>query len=309
MPTLRAPWWPDGMNDSEAIEALRGLLVAQIKLIKPSAREEREYEHLRSSLIDHPSYSAFIPSLVRSCPTLHLVTTKLRLAGKTYNARTSFIMKEFDKLIAEAARLAYRQNDEENDRNLDHPKDSPNDRTEPPHRQIVVGESRFRSSAWTGNGTTGEQAKLVLSIAPAAIDGLKNLIADEERRRHNLPAEMIDQEDQDCLKALKLLHLELGTLIQLAEAGSPLDQKVGVIKDLAGRLFVWSKDTARISVAGIQPLAASTPVVVGVWTLLSAICEPTVMQTIGNALVASIPASYIGAAAGRGELIGRSSKS
>jgi hypothetical protein len=244
----------------------------------------------------HPAYSDQIPSIIRSCPRLSNVVAKLRQAGRTYNERTTFIVEQFAALISYAAPA----NDELAD-SPNFPSEYLNDLPErPPENRANVASDQtpIRSSAWTGRSTPGEQAQLVLSLAPAALECIAEIISDENRRRHNYPPEIVD-ETLASLDALKRLHEELGALIGLAEAGSSLETQIEAVRSLGGRIFAWSRETASLSVAGVSPLLASAPATIGLWTTLSAMCSPSVMQSVGNPLIAAIPASFIAAALGR----------
>jgi hypothetical protein len=147
------------------------------------------------------------------------------------------------------------------------------------------------SSAWTGRVTSREQARVVLSLAPSAIQGVRNLLANQEKRLHNKPPEALPGED---LQALRELHLALGNLIALAEQGDPLDETLTRLAGLKERVFNYAEETGQLTVAGLRPLIASQPAAWATYAVLGLICAPATFATLGPAAALMVCAGYFG---------------
>lgn len=133
------------------------------------------------------------------------------------------------------------------------------------------------SSAWTGRTSRAEQARIVRSLAPTALEAITQLIQAHEHRLHNHPPEAVATSERDALDQLKTLQAELGELIRLVEQSQPLEDAVDAVRNRWAALFGWTKDTAELFVDGLKPIAASSPVVLGAYGALSAICNPATL--------------------------------
>lgn len=149
----------------------------------------------------------------------------------------------------------------------------------------------IQSSSWTGKITVQQQARLIISFAPAALLGVQAMLREQEERLHNGPPEAIGRDD---LQSLRDLHQSLGTLIQMAEGGESLDGYLGTIKGLLDKVFGFAVDTGELCVAGAKPLLASVPAAWGTWVLLSMICNPATFAALGPLAASAVTAGYFG---------------
>jgi hypothetical protein len=133
------------------------------------------------------------------------------------------------------------------------------------------------------------RARLVLELAPAAIEGVGVLLKEHEWRLHNRPPEALEQEGLDSLRAL---HGALGDLIRAAERGEVDEAGVSAVRDLTARLFAFAGETAELCVGGLRPLVASVPVAWGTLTLLESICSPATYAALGAPSAVAILGGY-----------------
>lgn len=155
------------------------------------------------------------------------------------------------------------------------------------------GDLEISSTNWTGLPSVKEQARVVLRLAPAALEGVEALIREYGDRLHNAPPEAIDPEG---LESLKALHTALGVLIERAEKGQPLEMQFDLIRRSAAKVFQFAGETGDLMLMGAKPALASLPLAWGTWALLSAICAPVTLATLGPAMVASVAQGYFGLA-------------
>ena len=147
------------------------------------------------------------------------------------------------------------------------------------------------SPAPTGRDSQRRQAEIVASLAPAALEGVRLLLAEHEHRLHNRPPEPLEQES---LQALRNLHRSLGLLIDLVDTSPKVEKHIRIVRSLSDKVFTFTAETGELCVAGIKPLLASVPAAWGTWTLLGLICNPAVFATLGPAAAAAVAAGYFG---------------
>lgn len=134
-------------------------------------------------------------------------------------------------------------------------------------------------------------AKIVVALAPAAMEGVKALLKEQGRRLHNDPPEAVEEAD---LQALRELHGALGRLIQAAGSGEDFNKHVEIVRSLRDRVFGFAADTGELCVAGFKPLLASIPAAWGTWTLLGLICTPDTFASLGPTAAVAVAAGYFG---------------
>lgn len=147
------------------------------------------------------------------------------------------------------------------------------------------------AASWTGRTDRKEQARIVISLAPAAIEGVRALLEEQEARLHNGPPEAIEQSG---VQALRDLHEALGTLIHSVETNQGIDKPLSAVARLSERVFEFAAETGELCVAGMKPLLASLPAAWGTWTLLGMICNPATFAALGPAAAVAVSAGYFG---------------
>lgn len=167
----------------------------------------------------------------------------------------------------------------------------PNDTLESPRTLSEMPDDVVRASAWTGQVSPQEQASIIISLAPAALEGLNALLDEQQRRLHNHPPVAIDEDE---LRALYDLHDALGRLIAMVERGDRLDEGIRRVAGLRDRVFKFAQETGDLCVAGFRPLLASVPAAIGTWTLLNWICAPATFALLGPAATVAVGAGYFG---------------
>lgn len=140
------------------------------------------------------------------------------------------------------------------------------------------------SSGWTGTRTIQEQCSLVRQLVPAALDGLRVLINEQERRLHNQPPEALSD---GGIEALRDLHSALAELLRLAEQEAPLDAAMSRVRWGVRRAFVVMRDTGELLAGGVPALAASTITGWGTFALCRLVIglEGEASATLGAAAV------------------------
>lgn len=131
------------------------------------------------------------------------------------------------------------------------------------------------SSAWTGRYTPKQQAKLVLSVAPLALNALDELVSSVEELRLN------DPEALDALAALKELHAALGELLILAERGRALKKAFSRFEASKARAAVAISNTAQVMI--VAPTVA-----IGASYMLSLLSGMPVSDSMLTALCATM---------------------
>lgn len=154
-----------------------------------------------------------------------------------------------------------------------------------------AGQDDLPSSSWTGRFTRKEHAQFVLSLAPAALEGVRSLLGEQEQRLHNYPPSAIEQ---ISLQALRELDMALAELLESAEEGGKLKRITATVRRLYDKVFSFAADTGELCVAGLKPLLASAPAAWGTWTLLGLICNPVTFATLGPIAAAAVTGGYFG---------------
>jgi hypothetical protein len=135
-------------------------------------------------------------------------------------------------------------------------------------------KGRYSSSSWTGRPTLTSQVRAVRVLAPSALAAVAELIERVEHPLHNGGPEPVRL--AEALAELRALHVELGRLIELAEAGAPVDAALGHLKLARRVLFQWSADTYNLTVAGLPLTTSTTAIACGVMALLHLITKGAV---------------------------------
>lgn len=178
----RAPRWPEGLSDEEAVQRLRTLCLGACDGIQDLADDTR-YKALRRALLARADLRPLAPAFVAAQANLAAFVRHVR-ETRDRTARRDMVRAQFAPLIEE------------------------------------VGEPATRSSGWTGRASVREQALLVASLGPTALIAVERLIDDELARRDN--GGPVEADREEALTHLRALHQALGELIGLAEAGQPL---------------------------------------------------------------------------------------
>jgi hypothetical protein len=245
--------------------------------------EYRTFSRKQSALTKNKGIWRALPKFAKSSDFSE-VCTFLEMISDDPAERCDFILDEFSDARAISQREKEKHRGSVDDRVAQPPQLSP--------MVALQSSSSTHSSRWTGIKSRADHARYVLALAPAALEAAHQLIEQHEVRLHNGPPESVDYEAD--LTTLRELHCELGILIELAEAGSPIEAQVSNLRKLWYSVFNWSKETAELCVAGAKPLVASAPLTWGVWALLGAICEPAIFAAWGPPLAATVPVGYFG---------------
>lgn len=132
------------------------------------------------------------------------------------------------------------------------------------------------ASAWTGRRSPLEQARVVKSLAPRALNELDQVIAAMEQQRFN------DALAAETLEALRQLHDAIGLLLAAANAKRPLDAAVSALGGHKDRLAQLLKHGAKVAI------------VAPAWTFGISHLLAMLMDTeVDTALVAGVYAAFI----------------
>lgn len=229
--------WPDNMGDEGAISRLETLLLEACE----GNREVdlgRQYKALRHPLIRRDDLRDVVPEFVRAQRDLSAFWAFIREHDPTWKARREFIRKSFRPIF-----------------------DRLEGRTKPP----------TSSSAWTGKRSASEQIRIVRALAPAALQGVDELLSFHERTLHN--GGPVDPAQEEALKRLRELHKALGDLIEAADAERPLSGPLSTVKALKKETFGWTKNTYEMTIATLPLTSSTTFVAAGVMFLINALIK------------------------------------
>lgn len=146
-----------------------------------------------------------------------------------------------------------------------------------------------RASTSMRRVTRRERVRIIGQLGPAALEGVRILLDEHERRLHNRPPEPIDEQS---LEALRALHTALSELIVSAEEGVVRSSQISALRACAQRVFTYAADTSQLCVGGVQPVLASIPVAFGTLTLLEAVCTPVTYAALGAPSAIAILGGY-----------------
>ena len=183
--------WPEGLTDLEAMQRLLTLCLGACDGMQDLADDSR-YKALRRSLLNRADLRPLAPAFIAAQPNLSAYVRHVR-ETKDRSERRNMVRAQFASL-------------------LDH-----------------VGEPQpIRPSAWTGRLSLREQGQIVQALAPAALTVVERLIDNEMRLRGN--GGPVDDDREQALSHLQVLHQALGELIRLAKAEQPLTEVLGTLQ-------------------------------------------------------------------------------
>ena len=198
----------------------------------------RQYKALRYPLIRRDDLRDIVPEFVRAQRDLSAFWTFIREHDPTWKARRQFVRESFRPLF-----------------------DRIEGRSKPP----------AASTGWTGRRSATQQARIVQSLAPAALEGVDELLEIHERALHN--GGPVEPAQQEAIDRLKELHSAIGELIQAAENNLTLDDRLKKVRDLKKRTFVWAKEGYQLTVASLPLTSSSTFIAAGVMFLVNAMVK------------------------------------
>jgi hypothetical protein len=190
--------WPDGLDDSGAMQRLQALMLSACDGARDLARD-RSYKAFRKRLLQRDDLMDFVPSLVR-----------------THNDLDSFVSAIKEIVDREERRQRVRNS----------------------FRAILStlrpGEAQgTESSSWTGRLSSSQQARIVRALAVPALEVVDRLIAEQERALDN--GGPVDADQAQALQDLRDLHAALGELIRLTEAERAIEGVLGRLVELKKR--------------------------------------------------------------------------
>jgi hypothetical protein len=252
----QAPKWPQGLTDEEAITRLQSILIQACE----GARDlsiDRDYKSLRVPLIKRVDLSDVVPKYIRAHRDLGSFWSYIRKHSEKWQDRREHIWETFRPLF-----------------------DRVEGRTSAP----------ISASQWTGRRTAAQQAKIVLALAPDALQGVQQLLDEQARALHN--GGPVDPEREEAIAALKELHGALGELIEFAETGQPLAGQLTKVRRLKNAVFKWSAETFGMTIGGSQLVSSSLIWGAGVAYLVNVITKDI---TTAGAFGAAVTAVHGGA--------------
>jgi hypothetical protein len=137
------------------------------------------------------------------------------------------------------------------------------------------------SSRWTGRRTASVQARVVLSLAPEAMSALEEIVERLELPFHNGGPR--DPQVDEALAALRELHGALGELLEAAQQGLSLDERLGALRSKGRGVFLWSTETFGMTLKGLPLAGTTTALACGVSKILTVMAGMPLAQaaTIG----------------------------
>jgi hypothetical protein len=227
--------WPDRLTDQEAVERLETLLLMSCEGNKDLSNG-REYKALRRALLKRSELADVVPRFIRTQRDLAAFWAYIKANSPQWAARREHVRVAFGPLT---------------------------DRVE--------GRSSAPVSAakWTGNRSTGEQAKIVIALGYDALAGVEALLDEQERPLHN--GGPVELERAEAIERLRELHSELGELLRLAELGKPLSETLARVKAAKDKALRWTASPAGFALGALPLTGGSVALGVGVHYLVNAI--------------------------------------
>ena len=248
--------WPEGLSDAEAVQRLRTLCLGACDGVQDLADDTR-YKALRRALMNRTDLRPLAPSFVAAQANLETFVRHVR-ETRDRSQRRDMVRSAFEPL-----------------------------------QNAITGDEGTSSAAWTGRRSLGEQAALVRKLAPAALEAVGRLIAEEERARDN--GGPVDPERDDALAQLRSLHGALGELIRLARASVSLEPALIRLRAIGrgaretlGRIAAAAPVTGSVmlvfgTVAGIADmLAGSVAISVAAGTLAGTAVKDGMLKAGGK---------------------------
>ena len=214
-----ATGWPEGLSDDEAVQRLQTLCLGACDGIQDLADDTR-YKALRRALINRADLRPLAPAFIAAQPNLPAFVRHVREV-QDRTQRRDMVRAQFKSLWDE-----------------------------------IRGPDLVSSAGWTGRVSQRDQAALVRSLAPAAMEAIERLIEEEERLLSN--GGPVEPDRHDALSHLRALHVALGELIALVEAEQPLTAALGKLQAI--------RQTAKITIgkaAATLPVTASALIAFG----------------------------------------------
>jgi len=229
--------WPDGLKDDEAVQRLQAIMIDACNG-RRDLSVDRQYKRLRTPLIKRPDLADVVPKFIRAQQDLTSFGSYIRRVTADREQQREHVWKAFQPLV-----------------------DRVEGRTRPP----------FASAQWTGRRTRTavQQAGIVLSLAPDALLGVDQLLAEQEKRFDN--GGPIEPEEAEAIAKLRALRDALSELIDLAETGRPLGSRLAQVRSLKNVALRWSTDPYGLALSTVPLLGMSTVLGVGVMYLVNAI--------------------------------------
>lgn len=250
--------WPEGLSDEDAVMRLQTVLIQACEGNR-DLTNDRDYKALRSPVIGRADWSDVVPTFVRAHRDLASFWAYIKQFSGQWAPRRDHVWESFKPLF-----------------------DRVEGRSKPP----------VRTSSWTGRRTVAEQAQIVLALAPDALHGVEWLLGEQEKGLDN--GGPVDDERADAIASLKKLRQELEELIDLAESGQPLSDKLGRISELKASALRWIVNPYGLALGNL-PLAGQTAVIAcGVSTFVNAITKDAVFgNTVGTVAATAYGAATI----------------
>ena len=236
MPTLTTEW-PEKLNDEEAILRLQSVLnsAAEGEL---GVSADRNFKKFRTPLIRRADLSDVVPPYIRAHRDIVAFNRFIKGISDSHKDRREYIAKSLAPLFDRIA-----------------------GRSSPP----------LASAKWTGRRTPAQQAQIVLSLAPDALQGVRLMLEEQERALGN--GGPIDAEQADAIAKLKELRSALDELIRLAEGGKPLNQQLQRIRKLIDSAFRWTLSPYGLNLVDMPLVATNTVLGCGVMYLVNALTK------------------------------------
>ena len=256
--SISRPGWPEQLSDEEALLRLQSILLAACEGNQDLANG-RVYRSLRSPLLRRADLSHVLPKYIRAHKDLGSFWMYIRAHSSDWAARRQHVLETLQPMFDQVQ---------------------------------VGGKPKVISAAWTGRRTAAQQAQIVRSLVPAALDGVVALIAEQEQALHNGgPA---CPERSAAIEALRSLHSALGELISLAEEGKSLRKQLARVRELKGQLFTWSSSPYGLALAEVPITGVTTVLGCGVAALINLITKNVeASATIGAASSATFAAAAL----------------
>jgi hypothetical protein len=249
------------MSDGDAIHRLQSIMLLACEGNKDLSNG-REYRVIRSQLLRRTDLADVLPKYIRSLRDFASFWQFIKNYAPKWEDRRKMVRSTFEPLF---------------------------DRVEGRTQPAVV------SGKWTGRRTATQQARVVISLGYDALLGVDLLLEEQERPLHN--GGPVEPERADAIAKLKDLHRELGELINLAEAGKPLDAKLKSVRLAKDKALAWSASPVGLSLASVPLTGAATILGVGVMYLVNAIAPGQ-----GAAFGAAVTGAHVAGAAVRAAL-------
>lgn len=237
--------WPQGLTDEQAVLRLQSILIAACEGVRDLSAD-RDYKTFRAPLLKRLDLRDVVPTYVWSHRDLTSFWSYIRKVSDKWQSRREHIWETFRPLF-----------------------DRVEGRTQAP----------AASSGWTGRNKRSpeQQIRVVLALAPDALEGVEMLLNEQEKTLHN--GSPVDPNRQEAINRLRELHAAIGELLMLAERRRPLANQLQVVRAAKDRVIRWSRETLSLTLVEM-PLVSSTAVIAGgVAYIVNAISQGAAVAT------------------------------